>query len=86
MIRRIASAVSASPRLRRVLVRALDRVPAVKRRLKAALASGAAAGASPHEARLDEPLLSVEARRVLDDLRRARERMAQAPAHARDKP
>ena len=82
MIRRIATAVSASPRLRSIVVRALDRVPGVKRRLKAALARDAA-GASSREPSVDDSLLSLEARRVLDDLLRARERVAQASARAR---
>ena len=84
MIRRLATVVSASPRLRRVLVRALDRVPGIKRRLKVALASRAALDAAPHDPALVESLLSLEARRVLGDLLRARDRVAAEPAPARD--
>lgn len=80
MIRHIATAVSASPRLRRVLVRALDRLPAIKSRLKQALARHATADASSGEPRLDESALSHEAKRVLDDLLRARDRIARESA------
>jgi phage shock protein A len=82
VIRHLATAVSASPRLRRVVVRMLDRLPRIKSRLKAALTRHANAGTSspPH---LDESLLSADARRVLDDLLRARERIARESAHAR---
>ena len=83
MIRHLADAISASPRLRRVLVRTLDRLPAVKSRLKAALARHAHAEAPPSEPRLDESALSPDARRALDDLLRARERAAREPAQAR---
>jgi len=83
VIRRVALAVSAYPRLRWVLVRTLDRLPNVKRRLKDALARDAA-GVDSREPRVDASLLSIEARRVLADLFRARDTVAREPVQRSD--
>lgn len=76
-IQAIAKVVAASPALRHAIARVLNRTPRLKRRLKESLArTGAAQRTATHVAlRDDDALLSGEARRVLGDLRRERERI-----------
>ena len=83
MLQGAARLASSSPELRARAVTLLSRAPRVKRALKRALAhantiaSRQSSRAAPIAT--DEAFLSVEARRVLRDLERARARMRAAP-------
>ncbi|HSD00385.1 MAG TPA: hypothetical protein VLI21_15885 [Casimicrobiaceae bacterium] len=75
LLQRLARHAGASPGFRAAVIRLLNRVPTVKRRLKRALtrANTLASLRTPAhaDAAPDELLLSQQAKRVLQDLHRA---------------
>jgi hypothetical protein len=78
-IQRVAKLAAASPELRLVLIRVLNRVPRVKRRLKQVLSHASTIASqdvrSSADGDADDLFLSRHARRSLQDLHRARARV-----------
>ena len=77
-IQRIAGILAASPRLRAIVIRVLNRVPRLKHRMKRALVRAGTIAAQAPAGRAfgdpDEALLSPQSRRALRDLRAERAR------------
>lgn len=78
-IRRIARLAAASPGLRRIVVGMLNRAPRLKRALKQTLARESTIASQRPDSHAgtdtEDALLSRQARRALDDLRRQRARV-----------
>jgi hypothetical protein len=84
LFRYIAAIINAQPRVRALLIRELNRVPGVKRRLKVILSQASLQAAMEASGRRrrgsDVTELSVSVARVLGDLERERARLAAGQA------